>query len=266
MFAYTLHKGAKYTLENIIELKNLRKVYRIGEEKVVALDDVTLDIKKGEFCCLLGTSGSGKSTLLNLMAGLEKPTRGTIRIKGKAIEKMNEKQLAKFRQENLGFVFQSYNLLPMLTALENVSIPLTFKGVPKSKRDKKAREMLKAVGLASHEKHKPSQMSGGQQQRVGIARAFVAMPEIVFADEPTGNLDSKTTKEVMELITSLARENNQTLVIVTHDLEIASYADRIVHILDGNIEKIDIINNAWGSSHEEIDGNFNNADAVPAGV
>jgi len=252
-------------LENIIELRNLRKVYRIGDEKVIALDDVSLDIKKGEFCCLLGTSGSGKSTLLNLMAGLEKPTKGTIRIKGQAIEKMSEKKLAKFRQEHLGFVFQSYNLLPMLTALENVSMPLTFKGVPKSKREKRAREMLKAVGLATHEKHKPSQMSGGQQQRVGIARAFVGMPEIVFADEPTGNLDSRTTREIMELITGMAREHNQTLVIVTHDLEIAQYADRIVHILDGNIEKIDIINSR-GVSNEEADSNISGADAVPAGV
>ncbi|NLK87074.1 MAG: ABC transporter ATP-binding protein [Clostridiaceae bacterium] len=252
-------------MENIIELKNLRKVYRIGEEKVIALDDVSLSIKKGEFCCLLGTSGSGKSTMLNLMAGLEKPTKGTIRIKGQAIEKMSEKKLAKFRQEHLGFVFQSYNLLPMLTALENVSMPLTFKGLSKSVRDKKARDMLKAVGLETHIKHKPSQMSGGQQQRVGIARAFVAMPEIVFADEPTGNLDSRTTKEVMGLITEMARENNQTLVIVTHDLEIAGYADRIVHILDGNIEKIDIIN-ARRVSNEEADNIISGADAVPAGV
>jgi len=253
-------------LENIIELVNLRKVYRVGNEKVVALDNITLNIQKGEFCCLLGTSCSGKSTLLNLMAGLEKPTKGTIRIKGQAIEKMNEKKLAKFRQEHLGFVFQSYNLLPTLTALENVSIPLAFKGIPKAIRDKKAREMLKAVGLSSHEKHKPSQMSGGQQQRVGIARAFIAMPEIVFADEPTGNLDSKTTKEIMELITKLARENNQTLVIVTHDLEIAKYADRIVHILDGNIDKIDIINNTRRFSNEEADNTIHSNDAVPAGV
>lgn len=252
-------------MENIIELKNLRKVYRIGEEKVIALDNVSLDIKKGEFCCLLGTSGSGKSTMLNLMAGLEKPTKGTIRIKGQSIDKMSEKKLAKFRQEHLGFVFQSYNLLPMLTALENVSMPLTFKGISRSLRDKKAKEMLKAVGLETHLKHKPSQMSGGQQQRVGIARAFVAMPEIVFADEPTGNLDSRTTKEVMELITEIAREHNQTLVIVTHDLEIASYADRIVHILDGNIEKIDIIN-ARGVSNEEADSFISGADAVPAGI
>ena len=266
MLCKMVTKEPDHSLENIIELKNLRKVYRVGEEKVVALDNVSLDIQKGEFCCLLGTSGSGKSTLLNLMAGLEKPTKGSIHIKGKAVEKMSEKQLAKFRQEHVGFVFQSYNLLPMLTALENVSMPLTFKGVSKSKRDKKAKEMLKAVGLSSHEKHKPSQMSGGQQQRVGIARAFVGMPEIVFADEPTGNLDSRTTREVMELITKMARENNQTLVIVTHDLEIASYADRIVHILDGNIEKIDIINNARGVSNEEVDSNIHGADAVPAGI
>ncbi len=252
-------------MENIIELKNLRKVYRVGEEKVIALDDVSLNIKKGEFCCLLGTSGSGKSTLLNMMAGLEKPTKGTIRIKGEAVEKMTEKKLAKFRQEHLGFVFQSYNLMPMLTALENVSMPLTFKGLSKSIRDKKARDMLKAVGLETHLKHKPSQMSGGQQQRVGIARAFVATPEIVFADEPTGNLDSRTTKEVMELITRMARENNQTLVIVTHDLEIARYADRIVHILDGNIEKVDIINTR-GGSNEKADSFISGTDAVPAGI
>ncbi len=253
-------------MENIIELSNLRKVYRIGNEKVVALDNISLDIKKGEFCCLLGTSGSGKSTLLNMMAGLEKPTKGSIRIKGQAVEKMSEKKLAKFRQEHLGFVFQSYNLLPMLNAVENVSMPLTFKGISKSVRDKKSRAMLKAVGLATHEKHKPSQMSGGQQQRVGIARAFVAIPEIVFADEPTGNLDSKTTSEVMTLITRLARENNQTLVIVTHDLGIAKYADRIVHIFDGNIEKIEIINNSGEVSNEEVGSVLHDSDAVPAGV
>jgi len=229
-------------LEKIIEIRDLRKVYRIGNEKVVALDSVSFDVEKGEFCCLLGTSGSGKSTLLNLMAGLEKPTRGQIKIKGEHIEKMNEKKLAKFRQRHLGFVFQSYNLLPALTALENVSLPLTFRGIPKSIRDKRAKEMLEAVGLGTHIKHKPSQMSGGQQQRVGIARAFVGKPEIVFADEPTGNLDSKTTKDVMELITKMARENGQTLIIVTHDLEIARYADKIIRILDGNIENIEMCN------------------------
>lgn len=239
-------------MEPIIELKDLRKVYRIGSEKVIALDSINLTVEKGEFCCLLGTSGSGKSTLLNLMAGLEKPTKGTIRIKGEMIDKMSEKKLARFRQEHLGFVFQSYNLLTTLTALENVSLPLTFKAVPRMLREKKAREMLKAVGLDKHMKHKPSQMSGGQQQRVGIARAFVATPEIVFADEPTGNLDSKTSREVMKLITDIARQNNQTLIIVTHDMSIAKYADRIIHILDGNIEKIEI-NKTRGTHDEKVD-------------
>lgn len=229
-----------------IEIKNVRKVYRMGEEKVIALDNVNFTIEQGEFCCLLGTSGSGKSTLLNLMAGLEKPTKGEIKIKDKHVEKMSEKQLAVFRRNHVGFVFQSYNLLPTLTALENVSLPLIFKGISKSIREKKAAEMLKAVGLEKRLKHKPSQMSGGQQQRVSIARAFIGKPEIVFADEPTGNLDTKTTREVMELITTMARKNKQTLIIVTHDVEIAEYADKIIHVRDGNIEKIDIVKHDEG--------------------
>lgn len=238
-------------MENIIELKDLRKVYRVGEEKVVALDSITLNIEKGEFCCLLGTSGSGKSTLLNLIAGLEKPTKGSILINGQKIEKMNEKKLARFRQKHLGFVFQSYNLMPALTALENVSLPLVFRGIPKGIRDKRAKKMLEEVGLGTHLKHKPSQMSGGQQQRVGIARAFVGKPELVLADEPTGNLDSKTTNEVMNMITAMARENKQTLIIVTHDYSIAKYADKIVHILDGNIEKIEMNTKMEGSTGEK---------------
>jgi len=226
-------------LENIIEVKGVRKIYRVGNEKVIALENIDLSIGKGEICCLLGTSGSGKSTLLNLMAGLEKPTRGEIIIKNVHIEKLDEKRLVLFRQKYVGFVFQSYNLLPALTALENVSLPLVFRGVSKKVRNEKAKRILEQVGLGTHLKHKPNQMSGGQQQRVGIARAFVGNPEIVFADEPTGNLDSKTTVEIMNLIIGLARKNNQTLVIVTHDMNIAKYADRIVYILDGNIEKIE---------------------------
>lgn len=227
-------------MDSFIEIKNLRKVYRVGSEKVVALNNINLTIHKGEICCLLGTSGSGKSTLLNIMAGLEKPTKGEIIINGKHLEKMNEKQITKFRSENIGFIFQSYNLMPYLTALENVSLPLVFRRVPKIIRDKKAAKMLELVGLKTHLKHKPSQMSGGQQQSVGIARAFVTKPSLIFADEPTGNLDSRTSKEVMELMVSYARENNETLVIVTHDREIAAYADRIIYILDGNIEKTEM--------------------------
>ena len=169
------------------------------------------------------------------MAGLEKPTKGAVFIDGVDMVKLNEKQLALFRQKNIGFIFQSYNLLPTMTAIENVALPLEFKGVPKQKRVKEAKRMLKAVNLEERMLHKPTQMSGGQQQRVGIARAFVAKPKIVFADEPTGNLDSKTTKEVMEMIVGIARRHNETLILVTHDRDIAQYADRIVHLVDGDI-------------------------------
>ncbi|MBQ8902771.1 MAG: ABC transporter ATP-binding protein [Oscillospiraceae bacterium] len=222
-----------------IEITNLRKIYRLGNEKVVALKNINLEINKGEVCCILGTSGSGKSTLLNMLAGLEKPTRGDILINGTNIAKLSERKLASFRQKNTGFVFQSYNLIPQLTALENVGMPLMFKGIPKSVRNKQALKMLKAVGLADRRKHRPNQMSGGQQQRVGIARAFVAKPNVIFADEPTGNLDTKTTEDVMKLMVEMCRNHNLTLIIVTHDLEIAAYADRIVHIIDGEITSIE---------------------------
>lgn len=213
----------------------------MGDEKVIALDNISLQIARGEICCILGPSGSGKSTLLNMMAGLEKPSRGSIIIRSYEISRMNEKQLARFRQKYIGFVFQSYNLLPTLTALENVSLPLTFRGIKREVRDKQALKMLTAVGLKKHRHHKPAQMSGGQQQRVGIARAFVSHPAVIFADEPTGNLDSKTSAEVMQLIVRMARQNQQTLVIVTHDAGVAAYADRIIHILDGNIDRIENI-------------------------
>ncbi len=225
--------------KDIIQIKDVKKVYRMGHEKIVAISRISLNIQQGEICCLLGKSGSGKSTLLNLIAGLEKPTKGSIVFNQKHIEFMNENQLASFRQQYVGFVFQSYNLLSTLTALENVSLPLIFKKVPPKERTKRAMDMLRAVGLEDRANHKPSEMSGGQQQRVSIARAFINHPQVVFADEPTGNLDTKTTYEMMDLITDLAQQNNQTLVIVTHDLEIADYADRVIHLSDGKIEKIE---------------------------
>ena len=229
--------------ETIIEIKDLRKVYKIGSEKVVALNKINVTILKGEICCILGTSGSGKSTLLNMMAGLEKPTKGSILIKKQPIELMNEKRLARFRQKHIGFIFQSYNLLTALTALENVAMPLIFRRIPKVNREILAKKHLDMVGLSERYKHKPSQMSGGQQQRVGIARAFVGSPEIIFADEPTGNLDTKTSIEVMHIMWKMAREKNQTIVIVTHDPEVALYADKVIHIRDGDIQSIEVKDN-----------------------
>jgi len=222
--------------EKLIKLKNLKKIYRMGDEKIAAVNNVTLDFYEGETSCLLGKSGSGKSTLLNLISGLEKPTKGEIIILGKHVEKMDENQLAAFRQKNIGFVFQSYNLLGTLTALENVMLPLVFVKTPLKERKERAMDMLKKVGLENRANHKPNQLSGGQQQRVSIARAFINNPPIIFADEPTGNLDTKTTYEMMDLMTGMARDNNQTLIIVTHDMEIAEYAQRKIVLSDGKIE------------------------------
>jgi putative ABC transport system ATP-binding protein len=225
-------------MEPLIRVKNVRKIYRMGDEKVVALDNVSFDIQKGEIICFLGRSGSGKSTFLNMVAGLEKPTRGEIFIGGIPVHKLNEEQVTLFRQKNIGFIFQAYHLMPMLTALENVSMPLVFRGVPKRKRKAMARDVLGIVGLAGYDNRKPSQMSGGQQQRVGIARALSGNPKIIFADEPTGNLDTNTTKEVMNLIIKQIKNNDQTLILVTHDKNIAEYADKIVTIEDGNIMSV----------------------------
>ncbi|MDD2483665.1 MAG: ABC transporter ATP-binding protein [Eubacteriales bacterium] len=226
-------------MKSLIDVKNVRKIYRMGEEKVVALDNVSITIERGEIVCLIGTSGSGKSTFLNMLAGLEKPTKGEILIGGIPIHTLNEEKITLFRQKNIGFIFQAYHLLPMLTASENVSLPLVFRGTDKKTRDAMATEALESVGLIGYEKRKPSQMSGGQQQRVGIARALVGKPKIIFADEPTGNLDSATSKEVLELMTKMVKADNQTLIIVTHDRSVASYADRIVTIKDGNILSIE---------------------------
>lgn len=219
----------------MIEVRNLRKEYPVVDETVVALDRINLTIPRGQICCIYGESGSGKSTLLNQLAGMEKPTRGGVRIGGVVVSNLDERELAAFRQRHLGFVFQSYNLLPNLNAIENVAMPLMFRGMPKERREKIAKGILKRVGLGKRMTHYPTQMSGGQQQRVGIARAFVAHPQVVFADEPTGNLDSKTKVDVMEMIVSFARDFNQTIVLVTHDDNMAQYADRIVTLLDGHI-------------------------------
>lgn len=221
--------------DSVIRTENLTKTFFLGKEKVTALNDVTISVDKGQICAVLGTSGSGKSTLLNMLAGLERPTSGAVYIGRHRIDKMTERELTLFRQKFTGFVFQSYNLIPSLTALENVAMPLMFKGIGKQEREARALEMLRLVGLENRKNHRPSEMSGGQQQRAGIARAFVSNPRVIFADEPTGNLDSETTKNVMELVCGLVHENNSTMILVTHDNNVASYADKIITITDGKV-------------------------------
>lgn len=223
----------------VIRVKNLYRIYDLGEQKVRALNGVSFQVKKGEFCAIVGTSGSGKSTLLNMLAGLEKPTKGEVIIAGEHIEKMNEAKLVKFRQQHIGFIFQSYNLLPTMDAIDNVALPLMFQGIGKEERRERAKKMLAHVGLSKYMEHKPTQMSGGQQQRVGIARALVVKPEIIFADEPTGNLDSNTTMDVLHLLQEIVLKQNQTLVMVTHDDHLAHFANCLIHIKDGKIEYIE---------------------------
>ena len=222
-------------MKPLIQVKKLSKLYQVGDEAVKALNGVSLDIMRDEICCIFGTSGSGKSTLLNQLAGMEKPSRGEVIIGGASISRMTEDQLARFRQRHLGFIFQSYNLLPHLTALENVELPLVFCGADRASRRRAALAMLHRVGLDHRLHHYPGQMSGGQQQRVGIARAFVNRPAVVFADEPTGNLDTKTTDEVMAMMKRFAQAYRQTIILVTHDPGIRACADRVITLKDGEV-------------------------------
>lgn len=227
-------------VQPIIQTRNVKKTYRVGSVDIQALRGVDLSIMPGEMVSIIGPSGSGKSTLLNVLAGLEHVTSGEIVIAGKRLDRMNQSELIVFRQKHVGFIFQSFNLMPYYTAVENVAFPLSFRGVPRKKREAMAVEALKVMGLSKHLKHKPSQMSGGQQQRVGIARALVTNPDIVFADEPTGNLDSNTSDDVMRTICEVMRSRNKTMVMVTHDPNMAMYADKIIKILDGRVVDIQI--------------------------
>ncbi|MBO6133026.1 MAG: ABC transporter ATP-binding protein [Lachnospiraceae bacterium] len=220
---------------SLIKVRDLFKIYKLGEERVAALNGVDLDIEAGEFAAIVGASGSGKSTLLNMLAGLEPPTRGSIEIAGERIEKYSESKLVEFRRRHVGFIFQSYNLMPSLNAVENVALPLVFRGMDKVKREKLAIQTLEKVGLKKYMRHRPTEMSGGQQQRVGIARALVLKPDIIFADEPTGNLDSVTTLEVMKLLREISGNGKNTLCMVTHDDNLSSYADRVIRIKDGKV-------------------------------
>ena len=222
----------------LIDMRNVKKVYHVGTVDVHALRGVDLQITSGDICSIIGRSGSGKSTMLNVLAGLEHVSSGEIVIAGKHLERMTQGELILFRQKRVGFIFQSFNLMPYYSALENVALPLSFAGVPLITRLKRAKQMLDIVGLSTHMRHKPGELSGGQQHRVGIARALVTNPEIVFADEPTGNLDSSTSEEVMRVIIDILREQKKTLVMVTHDEHIAAYGDKIIHLLDGRITHI----------------------------
>lgn len=225
--------------EPIIAVRNLVKIYKTKKVRFKALGGVDLDIYPGEFVAVVGTSGSGKSTLLNLIAGLEKPTAGKIFVKGSPVHKMKEEDLVDFRLAHIGFIFQNFNLMNTLTTLENAAFPLMLRGMLPKEREKAARELLSRLGLAGHLSHDPDELSGGQQQRVSIARAMITRPEILFADEPTGNLDSETAEQIMELLQSVVSESGTTLLMVTHDMEKARYADRIVHIADGEVVKIE---------------------------
>lgn len=219
--------------EPVIQVKNLYKVYRVGETKVYALNGVDFTMYRGEFCAIVGTSGSGKSTLLNMLAGLEKPTKGEIVIAGQHIEKLNENQLVAFRRERVGFIFQSYNLLGTMNAVENVALPLSFRGVPRVRRREMAEKYLKMVGLEKVGDHMPNQMSGGQQQRVGIATALITSPRFIIADEPTTALDSITQRQIVDLLTSLVDDAGASMLFITHDFAVLARATTRCYVLDG---------------------------------
>jgi len=218
----------------MIEIRNMSKIYRIGDVEVKALNDVSLSIMKHEFVSIIGPSGSGKSTLMNMIGCLDVPTSGEYFLDSVEVSKLNDEQLADIRNHKIGFIFQGFNLLQKLTAVENVELPLIYQGIHTKDRYEKSLEALKQVGLESRVHHKPTELSGGQQQRVAIARALVGNPPMILADEPTGNLDSKSGKEIMHMLKELHKKGN-TIVLITHDNEIAMQADRVIRIQDGEI-------------------------------
>lgn len=217
----------------IIETIDIHKVYAMDENPIYALNGVTLSVEKGEFVAIMGPSGSGKSTFMSILGCLDKPTRGSYKLDGIEVDKMSRDELAQVRNEKIGFVFQGYNLLPRANALENVELPMIYKGVPAAERKKRAVEALRMMGLADRANHLPSQLSGGQQQRVAIARSLVNNAPLLMADEPTGNLDTKTSVEIMELLVRLNESNGITIVLVTHEPDIAAFSHRIIRFLDG---------------------------------
>lgn len=222
-------------MEELIKVEDMYKIYNPGENEVRALDGVSLRVKEGEFVAIIGHSGSGKSTLMNMLGCLDVPTRGTYILNGRNVSDLTDNELSEVRNNYIGFIFQGFNLIPNLTALENVELPLIYRKVDKATRHRLAVEALKKVGLEQRMKHKPAEMSGGQQQRVAIARAIAAAPPLILADEPTGNLDSKSSRDIMEILNQLNEQGN-TIVLITHDDGIAANAKRVVRIMDGKIE------------------------------
>lgn len=222
-------------MDSLIHIEHIMKIYNPGENEVRALDDVSLEINTGEFVAIIGQSGSGKSTLMNMLGCLDTPTSGTYILSGQDVSSLNDNALSEIRNQQIGFIFQGFNLISNLTALENVALPLIYRGLPAAERQQLAYDALKIVGLEHRLKHKPAEMSGGQQQRVAIARAIAAKPPVILADEPTGNLDSSSTKEIMKILHEL-HETGRTIILITHDDQIAANAKRVVRIMDGKIE------------------------------
>lgn len=222
-------------MDSLIHIEHIMKIYNPGENEVRALDDVSLDIQTGEFVAIIGQSGSGKSTLMNLLGCLDIPTSGTYILSGQDVSCLSDNALSEIRNQQIGFIFQGFNLIPNLNAIENVALPLIYRGLPAGERLEYASEALRMVGLGNRMKHKPSEMSGGQQQRVAIARAIAARPPVILADEPTGNLDSNSSKEIMNILHEL-HDSGRTVILITHDDQIAANAKRVVRIMDGKIE------------------------------
>jgi putative ABC transport system ATP-binding protein len=223
--------------KTIIDVRNVWKIYQMGKVEVPALRGLDIQVKEEEFVAIMGPSGSGKSTAMNIIGCLDTPTKGDIYLEGKNIAKMSESALARIRGRIIGYIFQRFNLIPSLTALENVMLPMIFQGVPEKEKRERAIELLRKVGLEERMSHRPSELSGGEQQRVAIARALANNPDIVLADEPTGNLDSKTGEKIMQLLVDLHEKEKKTIVVITHDADIAAYADRRLILRDGKLIK-----------------------------